>query len=122
MTLALTTRAHILAADFELASRCGYSCDFSGPVNDRAVLHIDNCYYLPNLHIISHRCKTNTQSATAFRGFGGPQGMFGIETVIEEIATTLGKDPVEIRLKNSVPRSVGVWRRSKHGHSVWANH
>ena len=91
---------HILAADFELASRCGYSCDFSGPVNDRAVLHIDNCYYLPNLHIISHRCKTNTQSATAFRGFGGPQGMFGIETVIEEIATTLGKDPVEIRLKN----------------------
>ena len=91
---------HILAADFELASRCGYSCDFSGPVNDRAVLHIDNCYYLPNLHIISHRCKTNTQSATAFRGFGGPQGMFGIETVIEEIATTLGKDPLEIRLKN----------------------
>ena len=91
---------HILAADFELASRCGYSCDFSGPVNDRAVLHIDNCYYLPNLHIISHRCKTNTQSATAFRGFGGPQGMFGIETVIEEIATTLGKDPIEIRLKN----------------------
>ena len=91
---------HILAADFELASRCGYSCDFSGLVNDRAVLHIDNCYYLPNLHIISHRCKTNTQSATAFRGFGGPQGMFGIETVIEEIATTLGKDPIEIRLKN----------------------
>ena len=90
----------ILGADFELASRCGYSCDFSGPVNDRAVLHIDNCYYLPNLHIISHRCKTNTQSATAFRGFGGPQGMFGIETVVEEIATTLGKDPLDVRLAN----------------------
>jgi xanthine dehydrogenase large subunit len=90
----------IVGADFELASRCGYSCDFSGPVNDRAVLHIDNCYYLPNLHIISHRCKTNTQSATAFRGFGGPQGMFGIETVVEEIATTLGKDPLDVRLAN----------------------
>ncbi|MCE2857674.1 MAG: molybdopterin-dependent oxidoreductase, partial [Comamonadaceae bacterium] len=76
----------ILGADITLMSRCGYSIDYSGPVNDRACLHIDNCYYTPNLILISHRCKTNTQSATAFRGFGGPQGMFGIETVIEEIA------------------------------------
>jgi xanthine dehydrogenase large subunit len=71
-----------------LASRCGYSTDYSGPVNDRAILHIDNCYYLPNLHIVGHRCKTNMQSATAFRGFGGPQGMFGIETVIETLPTS----------------------------------
>ncbi len=90
----------ILGIDVMLASRCGYSTDFSGPVNDRAVLHIDNCYYLPNLHIISHRCKTNTQSATAFRGFGGPQGMFGIETVIEQIARRLGKDPLDVRRIN----------------------
>ncbi len=90
----------ILGIDVMLASRCGYSADFSGPVNDRAVLHIDNCYYLPNLHIISHRCKTNTQSATAFRGFGGPQGMFGIETVIEQIARKLGKDPLDVRRIN----------------------
>ena len=90
----------ILGIDVMLASRCGYSTDFSGPVNDRAVLHIDNCYYLPNLHIISHRCKTNTQSATAFRGFGGPQGMFGIETVIEQIARKLGKDPLDVRRIN----------------------
>jgi xanthine dehydrogenase large subunit len=90
----------ILGADFVLASRCGYSADFSGPVNDRAVLHIDNCYWLPNLKVISHRCKTNTQSATAFRGFGGPQGMFGIETVIEAIARRLGKDPQEVRRAN----------------------
>jgi xanthine dehydrogenase large subunit len=69
-------------------------------VNDRAVLHIDNCYYLPNLSIISHRCKTNMQSATAFRGFGGPQGMFAIETVIEQIAQKLGKDPLEVRKIN----------------------
>jgi len=90
----------ILGVDFVLASRCGYSTDFSGPVNDRAVLHIDNCYHLPHLKIISHRCKTNMQSATAFRGFGGPQGMFGIETVIEQIASTLGKDPLDVRLAN----------------------
>jgi xanthine dehydrogenase large subunit len=90
----------ILGIDVVLASRCGYSTDFSGPVNDRAVLHIDNCYYLPNLSIISHRCKTNMQSATAFRGFGGPQGMFGIETVIEQIAQKLGKDPLDVRKVN----------------------
>jgi xanthine dehydrogenase large subunit len=90
----------ILGIDVILASRCGYSTDYSGPVNDRAVLHIDNCYYLPNLSIISHRCKTNMQSATAFRGFGGPQGMFGIETVIEQIARKIGKDPLEVRKVN----------------------
>ena len=90
----------ILGIDVVLASRCGYSTDYSGPVNDRALLHIDNCYYLPNLKIISYRCKTNMQSATAFRGFGGPQGMFGIETVIEEIAHKLGKDPLEVRRVN----------------------
>lgn len=90
----------ILGIDVVLASRCGYSTDFSGPVNDRAVLHIDNCYYLPHLKIISHRCKTHMQSATAFRGFGGPQGMFGIETVIEQIANKLGKDPLDVRRAN----------------------
>ena len=90
----------ILGIDVVLASRCGHSTDYSGPVNDRALLHIDNCYYLPHLKIISHRCKTHMQSATAFRGFGGPQGMFGIETVIEEIAHRLGKDALEVRRAN----------------------
>jgi xanthine dehydrogenase large subunit len=99
-TVGFDDNGRILGADFMLASRCGYSTDFSGPVNDRAVLHIDNCYYLPHLHIISHRCKTHTQSGTAFRGFGGPQGMFGIETVIEEIAQNIGKDPVDVRKAN----------------------
>jgi xanthine dehydrogenase large subunit len=99
-TVGFDDSGRILGADFMLASRCGYSTDFSGPVNDRAVLHIDNCYYLPNLHIISHRCKTHTQSGTAFRGFGGPQGMFGIETVIEEIAQQIGKDPLDVRKIN----------------------
>jgi xanthine dehydrogenase large subunit len=90
----------ILGVDIMLASRCGYSTDYSGPVNDRACLHIDNCYHIPALKLVSHRCKTNTHSATAFRGFGGPQGMFGIETVIDEIAATLGKDPLEVRKLN----------------------
>ncbi len=93
-------RGRILGLDVMLASRCGYSVDYSGPVNDRAVLHIDNCYHLPNLHVVSHRCKTNTQSSTAFRGFGGPQGMFGIETVIEAIAQELGMDPLDVRRIN----------------------
>jgi len=93
-------QGRILGVDVALMSRCGYSTDYSGPVNDRAVLHIDNCYYLPHLKIVSHRCKTNTQSATAFRGFGGPQGMFGIETVIEQIASTLGMDPLDVRRAN----------------------
>jgi xanthine dehydrogenase large subunit len=102
-----------------LASRCGYSADYSGPVNDRAVLHIDNCYHLPNLHVVSHRCKTNTQSSTAFRGFGGPQGMFGIETVIEAIANTLGKDPLDVRRLNLYrDPAVPAATREVHDHAL----
>jgi len=90
----------ITGIDFMLASRCGISADLSGPVNDRAMFSCDNAYFLENVHIESHRCKTNTVSNTAFRGFGGPQGMFAIEYVIENIARTLGKDPLEIRRQN----------------------
>ena len=93
-------RGRILGLDVTLASRCGYSVDYSGPVNDRAMLHIDNCYHLPNLRMVSHRCRTNTQSSTAFRGFGGPQGMFGIESAIEAIARHLGRDPLDVRRAN----------------------
>ena len=90
----------ILGIDFELASRCGMSADLSGPVNDRAMFHCDNAYFLDNLRILSHRCRTNTVSNTAFRGFGGPQGMFAIEYAIDDIARTLGKDPLEVRRIN----------------------
>ena len=90
----------ILGIDFEFASRCGMSADLSGPVNDRAMFHCDNAYFLENVRIVSHRCKTNTVSNTAFRGFGGPQGMFAIEYVIDDIARTLGKDPLEVRRIN----------------------
>ncbi len=90
----------IVGVDFEFASRCGMSADLSGPVNDRAMFHCDNAYYLENVRVLSHRCKTNTVSNTAFRGFGGPQGMFAIEYAIEDIARELGKDPLEIRRRN----------------------
>jgi xanthine dehydrogenase large subunit len=90
----------ILGVDFVLAGRCGYSADLSGSINDRAMLHSDNCYYLENVSILSFRCKTNTQSNTAFRGFGGPQGMVGIEAVIDDIARHLGKDPLDVRKAN----------------------
>ena len=85
---------------FSAASRCGMSADLSGSINDRTMFHLDNAYFLPNVLIESHRCKTHTVSNTAFRGFGGPQGMVAMERVIDEIAYFLGKDPLEIRRLN----------------------
>ncbi len=90
----------ILALDVMLASRCGFSADLSAAVNDRAVCHVDNAYFLPAVRVVSHRCKTHTQSNTAFRGFGGPQGMMAIEMAIDHIARTIGADPLEVRRLN----------------------
>ncbi|MEO0997649.1 MAG: molybdopterin cofactor-binding domain-containing protein, partial [Pseudomonadota bacterium] len=81
-------------------SRCGMSADLSGAINDRAMFHSDNAYFLEHATIRSHRCKTHTVSNTAFRGFGGPQGMFGIEYVIDEIARYLKLDPLDVRREN----------------------
>ena len=83
-----------------LAANCGFSADLSGPVADRAVFHCDNAYYLADVEIASYRCKTNTQSHTAFRGFGGPQGVILIETILGDIARVLGLDPLEVRRCN----------------------
>jgi len=90
----------ILGIELALASRCGYSADLSGAINDRAMLHSDNCYYLENVGIVSYRGKTHTVSNTAFRGFGGPQGMVGIEQVIDDIARHLDADPLAVRKAN----------------------
>jgi len=90
----------ILALDFTHYTRCGWALDLSLPVADRAMLHADNAYLLPAASITSHRLKTNTQSATAFRGFGGPQGMLGMERVIDHLAHALGIDPVAVRQLN----------------------
>jgi len=90
----------IAGIEFVFASRCGMSADLSGAINDRTMFHCDNAYFLENITIVSHRCKTNTVSNTAFRGFGGPQGMFGIEVVIDEIARFLELDPLAVRRRN----------------------
>ena len=90
----------IEAVDFHQLCRAGWSMDLSLPVADRAMLHADNAYHLPNVRIESWRLKTNTQSATAFRGFGGPQGMLGIERVLDHVAHTVGRDPLEVRRLN----------------------
>ncbi|MBV1869200.1 MAG: xanthine dehydrogenase molybdopterin binding subunit [Marinosulfonomonas sp.] len=86
--------------EFTQYARCGWALDLSIPVADRAMLHADNAYDLPAATITSHRLKTNTQSATAYRGFGGPQGMVGIERVMDHIAHNLGLDPLEVRRTN----------------------
>jgi xanthine dehydrogenase large subunit len=90
----------ILAVDGTFAARCGFSADLSGPVTDRALFHADNAYYYPAVRLRSQPLRTNTVSNTAFRGFGGPQGVVGAERIVEEIAYALGKDPLEIRKAN----------------------
>ncbi|MDF0603153.1 molybdopterin-dependent oxidoreductase [Psychromarinibacter sp. C21-152] len=90
----------LTGVDFVQYARCGWAQDLSLPVADRAMLHADNAYLLPAARITSHRLKTNTQSATAFRGFGGPQGMVGIEAVMDRVAFELGRDPLEVRRGN----------------------
>ena len=83
-----------------MLANCGFSADLSGPVADRAVFHADNAYFLADVDITSYRCKTNTQSHTAFRGFGGPQGVIVIEAIMGDIARALGLDPLDVRRRN----------------------
>jgi xanthine dehydrogenase large subunit len=90
----------ILAAKVDMVSRAGFSADLSGPVATRAICHFDNTYYLSDCDIRAAAGKTNTQSNTAFRGFGGPQGAIAIEYIIDEIARNLGKDSLDIRKLN----------------------
>jgi xanthine dehydrogenase large subunit len=91
---------HVLALSLSLASRCGATVDLSSAINDRAMFHADNCYWLPNVEIVSERLKTHTVSNTAFRGFGGPQGMLAVERIMDDLAAHLGRDPLEVRLAN----------------------
>ncbi|SDY36959.1 xanthine dehydrogenase molybdopterin binding subunit [Citreimonas salinaria] len=90
----------LAAVEFVHWTRCGWSMDLSLPVADRAMLHADNAYFVPNFRIESHRLRTNMQSATAFRGFGGPQGMAAMERVVDHVAHALGRDPLEVRRVN----------------------
>ncbi|MCD1639657.1 xanthine dehydrogenase molybdopterin binding subunit [Pseudomonas stutzeri] len=86
--------------EIDLAGNCGYSPDLSGSIVDRAMFHSDNAYYLGDATINGHRCKTNLASNTAYRGFGGPQGMVAIEEIMDAVARELGKDPLDVRKRN----------------------
>ncbi|MEM7645192.1 MAG: molybdopterin cofactor-binding domain-containing protein, partial [Pseudomonadota bacterium] len=88
------------AIRFRHWTRCGWAQDLSLPVADRAMLHADNAYDIPAMEITSWRLRTHTQSATAFRGFGGPQGMLGIERVLDHVAHVVGRDPLAVRRLN----------------------
>lgn len=94
-------QGRITGLRLELVSRCGATLDLSSAINDRAMFHADNCYWLPAVEIVSRRLKTHTVSNTAFRGFGGPQGMIAIERVIDAIAAHLNLDPLSVRLANA---------------------
>ena len=90
----------IEAVGMNLAARCGFSADLSGPVTDRALFHADNAYFYPAVKLTSQPLKTNTPSNTAFRGFGGPQGMLAAERLMDEIAYATGQDPLDVRKAN----------------------
>lgn len=90
----------ICGLDIQYAANCGFSTDLSAAICDRAMFHTDNAYFLGDVEIRSYRCKTNLVSNTAFRGFGGPQGMVAIERIIDEIAMTIGRDPLDVRIAN----------------------
>ncbi|NDL63146.1 xanthine dehydrogenase molybdopterin binding subunit [Acerihabitans arboris] len=93
-------RGLMLGLKLDLAANCGYSADLSASIVDRAMFHADNAYYLADVLITGYRCRTNTASNTAFRGFGGPQGMLAIEHIIEHIARETGLDPLSVRRLN----------------------
>jgi xanthine dehydrogenase large subunit len=100
-----------------MLAHCGFSADLSGPVADRAIFHADNAYFLEDVSITSYRCKLNTQSHTAFRGFGGPQGMIVTEAIMGDIARHLGLDPLQVRLRNlysEEPSRSGLPRHTTH--------
>jgi xanthine dehydrogenase large subunit len=103
----------ITALDVRHYTRCGWAMDLSLPVADRAMLHADNGYWLPNVRIESHRLRTNTQSATAFRGFGGPQGMLGMERIVDHVAAELGLEPLLVRQRNFYASGGGISGQKK---------
>ena len=113
--MAITGKRHDFVVDYEIgfdaegrihavdavyAARCGWNADLSGPVTDRALFHMDNCYFYPAVRGRSQPLRTHTVSNTAFRGFGGPQGMVGAERFVEEVAYATGLDPLEVRRRN----------------------
>ncbi|KZF25825.1 hypothetical protein L228DRAFT_255281 [Xylona heveae TC161] len=95
-----TSDGRLIALDADVYNNAGYSQDMSGAVMDRCCTHLENCYEIPHVHIRGHVCKTNTHSNTAFRGFGGPQGMFAAESYMTAVAEGLNIPIDELRTKN----------------------
>jgi len=108
------SEGRIHAVLFEQALRCGMSWDLSEAIAARAMCHADNAYHIPHMRVVSHRCRTHTQSNTAFRGFGGPQGMVGIERVIDQVAHHLGLDPLLVRQRNFYPHKFSAPETKGH--------
>ena len=94
------SEGRVLGTEITMVSRAGHSADLSGPVMTRALCHFDNAYWLPDVAMHGYSGKTNTQSNTAFRGFGGPQGAIAIENILDSIARKLGRDAMEVRRVN----------------------
>lgn len=113
-------QGHILAAEIELISNCGHSADLSAPVMARALCHFDNAYWLPHVAMHGFCARTNTQSNTAFRGFGGPQGALAIEMILDSVARRLGLDPLLVRQRNFY-RSEGGRDVTPYGQQVEDN-
>jgi xanthine dehydrogenase/oxidase len=113
-----TQSGKILALNADLYSNGGFSLDLSQSVFDRALLSFDNCYHIPNYHVAGRVCKTNLPSHTAFRGFGGPQGMMVMEHILEHAAHVLNIDPVQIRSTNMYPPPTSGESATPYGQSV----
>ncbi|MDD2924872.1 xanthine dehydrogenase molybdopterin binding subunit [Rhodoferax sp.] len=116
-TVGFDDNGRLCGLKLRMAAHCGFSADLSGPVADRAIFHADNAYCLQDVEITSYRCKLHTQSHTAFRGFGGPQGMIVTETILGDIARHLKLDPLAVRqcnLYNDEPGADGVARNTTH--------
>lgn len=111
---------HILAAQVHLLSNGGWSLDLSQPVLDRALFHLDNAYYIPAVAFTGQVAKTNVTSQTAFRGFGGPQGMVVIEEILDRVARALGLPPEEVRERN-LYRGAGETNTTHYGEEIGDN-
>ena len=102
----------------DLYAHCGHNADLSPPVLTRALCHADNAYFLPHARLRGFLCRTNTVSNTAFRGFGGPQGMLAIETLLDDVARRLGKPPEAVRTVNLY---AGTAQKTPYGQVVEDN-
>lgn len=105
------------ALELMLAGDCGMSPDLSDAIVDRAMFHCDNAYFVPAIDVVGHRVKTHTVSNTAFRGFGGPQGMLAIEDVIDHVARECALDPLDVRKRN-LYREAGNRNVTHYGQAV----